>query len=65
MGAWTRLTASRNGDTTFVPDYRYVGRFIRKKAETEGAGTACVLCLTATAKPDVDDGNFRLFSEGA
>ena len=35
----------------FRPDYRYVGRFIRKKA---GAGPVPpVLCLTATAKPDV------------
>ncbi len=35
----------------FRPDYRYVGRFIREKAGTESAGP--VLCLTATAKPDV------------
>ena len=35
----------------FRPDYRYVGRFIREKA---GAGPVPpVLCLTATAKPDV------------
>ena len=37
----------------FRPDYRYVGRFIREKA---GAGPAPpVLCLTATAKPDVSE----------
>ena len=35
----------------FRPDYRYVGRFIQEKA---GAGPVPpVLCLTATAKPDV------------
>ena len=35
----------------FRPDYRYVGRFIREKA---GDGPVPpVLCLTATAKPDV------------
>ena len=37
----------------FRPDYRYVGRFIREKA---GDGPMPpVLCLTATAKPDVRD----------
>ena len=44
----------------FRPDYRYVGRFIREKA---GAGPVPpVLCLTATAKPDVTAdiaGHFR------
>ena len=35
----------------FRPDYRYVGRFIREKA-THGR-IPPVLCLTATAKPDV------------
>lgn len=34
----------------FRPDYRYVGRFIK---ETSGEEVAPVLCLTATAKPDV------------
>jgi ATP-dependent DNA helicase RecQ len=35
----------------FRPDYRYVGRFIRERA---GAGPVPpVLCLTATAKPEV------------
>jgi len=35
----------------FRPDYRYVGRFIKEKA---GEGMVPpVLCLTATAKPDV------------
>ncbi len=37
----------------FRPDYRYVGRFIREKA---GEGPVPpVLCLTATAKPDVKE----------
>ena len=37
----------------FRPDYRYVGRFIREKA---GSGPVPpVLCLTATAKPDVTE----------
>ena len=35
----------------FRPDYRYVGRFIREKAGDESVPP--VLCLTATAKPDV------------
>ena len=35
----------------FRPDYRYVGRFIREKAG--GDPVPPVLCLTATAKPDV------------
>lgn len=34
----------------FRPDYRYVGRFIK---ESSGDEVAPVLCLTATAKPDV------------
>jgi ATP-dependent DNA helicase RecQ len=35
----------------FRPDYRYVGRFIREFSGDEP--TAPVLCLTATAKPEV------------
>lgn len=35
----------------FRPDYRYVGRFIREKSDGERAPP--VLCLTATAKPEV------------
>lgn len=34
----------------FRPDYRYVSRFIK---ESSGSEPAPVLCLTATAKPDV------------
>ena len=37
----------------FRPDYRYLGRFIRDKAKRENSETPPVLCLTATAKPDV------------
>ena len=45
----------------FRPDYRYVGRFIREKA---GAGPVpLVLCLTATAKPDVVGDIARHFRE--
>ncbi|MDE2915456.1 MAG: RecQ family ATP-dependent DNA helicase [Paracoccaceae bacterium] len=35
----------------FRPDYRYVGRFIRKRIDR--GETAVITCLTATAKPDV------------
>lgn len=53
IGAWVLDEAhciSKWGHD-FRPDYRYVGRFIKEKA---GAGAVPpVLCLTATAKPDV------------
>ena len=39
----------------FRPDYLYVGRFIREKAEREGNPIPPVMCLTATAKPDVKE----------
>ena len=43
----------------FRPDYRYVGRFIREKA---GEGPMPpVLCLTATARPDVIEDVARHF----
>jgi ATP-dependent DNA helicase RecQ len=53
IGAWVLDEAhciSKWGHD-FRPDYRYVGRFIKEKAR-DGA-VAPVLCLTATAKPDV------------
>ena len=53
IGAWVLDEAhclSKWGHD-FRPDYRYVGRFIRKKAGPEPIPP--VLCLTATAKPDV------------
>lgn len=53
IGAWVLDEAhciSKWGHD-FRPDYRYVGRFIKEKA---GIGAVPpVLCLTATAKPDV------------
>ncbi|MCY4239009.1 MAG: RecQ family ATP-dependent DNA helicase, partial [Rhodospirillaceae bacterium] len=53
IGAWVLDEAhclSRWGHD-FRPDYRYVGRFIREKAGNMPVPP--VLCLTATAKPDV------------
>ncbi len=53
VGAWVLDEAhclSKWGHD-FRPDYRYVGRFIRQKAG--GEPIPPVLCLTATAKPDV------------
>lgn len=53
IGAWVLDEAhciSKWGHD-FRPDYRYVGRFIREKAGD--SPTAPILCLTATAKPDV------------
>ncbi len=53
IGAWVLDEAHclSSWGHDFRPDYRYVGRFIREKA---GEGPIPpVLCLTATAKPDV------------
>ena len=53
IGAWVLDEAhclSKWGHD-FRPDYRYVGRFIRERAGKEPVPP--VLCLTATAKPDV------------
>ena len=53
IGAWVLDEAhclSKWGHD-FRPDYRYVGRFIRERAGEETLPP--VLCLTATAKPDV------------
>lgn len=53
IGAWVLDEAhclSRWGHD-FRPDYRYVGRFIKERAG--GGEVPPVLCLTATAKPDV------------
>ncbi len=46
----------------FRPDYRYIGRFIGEKSEREGCVPA-VICLTATAKPDVIADITRHFRE--
>ena len=63
IGAWVLDEAhclSRWGHD-FRPDYRYVGRFIREKA---GSGPIPpVLCLTATAKPDVVEDIARHFRD--
>ena len=45
----------------FRPDYRYVGRFIREKAGDDPVPP--VLCLTATAKPDVTTDLVEYFQE--
>ena len=53
VGAWVLDEAhclSRWGHD-FRPDYRYVGRFIRERAGDSAPPP--VMCLTATAKPDV------------
>ena len=53
IGAWVLDEAhclSKWGHD-FRPDYRYVGRFIRERSGEEAVPP--VLCLTATAKPDV------------
>ena len=55
IGAWVLDEAhclSKWGHD-FRPDYRYVGRFIRERAD--GGSIPPVLCLTATAKPDVKE----------
>ena len=61
IGAWVLDEAhclSKWGHA-FRPDYRYVGRFVREKAR---AGLVPpVLCLTATAKPDVVEDITRYF----
>ena len=63
IGAWVLDEAhclSRWGHD-FRPDYRYVGRFIREKAGDEAVPP--VLCLTATAKPDVVEDIARHFQD--
>ncbi len=63
IGAWVLDEAhclSRWGHD-FRPDYRYVGRFIREKAGKEPIPP--ILCLTATAKPDVVDDIQRHFRD--
>ncbi len=67
IGAWVMDEAhclSKWGHD-FRPDYRYVGRFIRERA---GAGSNItplppLLCLTATAKPDVVDDITAYFAQ--
>ncbi|MDE0030285.1 MAG: RecQ family ATP-dependent DNA helicase [Deltaproteobacteria bacterium] len=62
IGAWVLDEAhclSRWGHD-FRPDYLYVGRFIRERADGEPPP---VLCLTATAKPDVVNDITRHFRD--
>lgn len=63
IGAWVLDEAhclSRWGHD-FRPDYRYIGRFIRENAEN--GLIPQVLCLTATAKPDVKEDITRYFQD--
>ena len=63
IGAWVLDEAhclSKWGHD-FRPDYRYVGRFIREKAGEDPVPP--VLCLTATAKPDVVEDIVRHFRD--
>ena len=66
IGAWVLDEAhclSRWGND-FRPDYLYVGRFIREKAEkAKEDPIPPVLCLTATAKPDVIEDIERHFRD--
>ncbi len=54
IGAWVldEVHCLSGWGHDFRPDYRYVARFIRDKAGEEPVPP--VLCLTATAKPDVE-----------
>ena len=45
----------------FRPDYRYVGRFIREHTKDESI--PAILCLTATAKPDVKEDIVNYFKD--
>ena len=63
IGAWVLDEAhclSKWGHD-FRPDYRYVGRYIRERAE--GGLIPPVLCLTATAKPGVKEEIVEYFAE--
>ena len=63
IGAWVLDEAhclSKWGHD-FRPDYRYIGRFIRE--QTGDAPPPPILCLTATAKPDVKQEIVEYFQE--
>ena len=45
----------------FRPDYRYIARFINK--QSDGSPVPSIVCLTATAKPDVVDDIARHFQD--
>ena len=63
IGAWVMDEAHCLSEWghDFRPDYRYVGRFIRERAGEEAAPP--LLCLTATAKPDVKVGIIEYFQK--
>ncbi len=63
IGAWVLDEAhclSKWGHD-FRPDYRYVGRYIRERAEN--GSIPPVLCLTATAKPGVKEEIVEYFND--
>ena len=63
IGAWVLDEAhclSKWGHD-FRPDYRYIGRFIRRRPD--GEDPPPILCLTATAKPDVKQEIIDYFQE--
>lgn len=39
----------------FRPDYLYAARFVREFSERQGTAPAAIVCVTATAKPEVRD----------
>ncbi len=63
IGAWVMDEAHCLSEWghDFRPDYRYVGRFIRERAGEESIPP--ILCLTATAKPDVKNGIIDYFQK--
>ncbi len=46
----------------FRPDYRYAATVIKKKAEMDARSIPPIICLTATAKPDVVNDIINYFS---
>ena len=63
IGAWVLDEAhclSKWGHD-FRPDYRYIGRFIQRRPD--GEDPPPILCLTATAKPDVKQEIIDYFQE--
>ena len=47
----------------FRPDYRYIARFIKEKTNSQTGYQPPVLCLTATAKPEVVDEILQYFRQ--
>ncbi|MXW42567.1 MAG: RecQ family ATP-dependent DNA helicase [Acidimicrobiia bacterium] len=63
IGAWVldEVHCLSKWGHDFRPDYRYIGRYIRERAE--GDVVPPVLCLTATAKPEVKEEITEYFAE--